>query len=117
MDKFTLTLLMTAGLVVILLVLWFTWKFHFRLFKYFLISFIFAAIVIAGFIYRMRLAEPKPNPAIGKHAYLSQTGEYLGVVEGSSRDRQRGEVWVVRPPDGYRLMYSKSRVTLRDEGK
>jgi hypothetical protein len=45
---------------------------------------------------------------------MRQTGEYLGVVEGSGRDRQRGEVWIVRPPGGYQLMYGKSRVTLKD---
>jgi len=114
MDKFTLTLVLTAGLVVILGVLWFTWKYYFEFFKYFLVAFIFFAVVVAGFIYRMRPVEPKRDPAIGKHAYMRQTGDYLGVVEGSGRDRQRGEVWFVRPPGGYLLMYGKSRVTLRD---
>jgi hypothetical protein len=114
MDKFTLTLVLTAGLVVVLGVLWFTWKYHFELFKYFLVAFIFFGVVVAAFIYRMRPVEPRRDPAIGKHAYMRQTGEYLGVVEGSGRDRQRGEVWFVRPPGGYLLMYGKSRVTLRD---
>jgi membrane protein implicated in regulation of membrane protease activity len=114
MDRFTLTLVLTAGLVVVLGVLWYTWKYHFRLFKYFLAAFIFFAAVTAALIYRLQPVQPKRNPAIGKHAYLRQTGEYLGVVEGSGRDRQRGEVWVVRPPGGYPLMYGKSRVTLRD---
>jgi hypothetical protein len=114
MDKFTLTLVLTAGLVVILGVLWFTWKYHLEFFKYFLVAFIFFGVVVAAFIYRMRPVEPRRDPAIGKHAYMRQTGEYLGVVEGSGRDRQRGEVWFVRPPGGYLLMYGKSRVTLRD---
>jgi membrane protein implicated in regulation of membrane protease activity len=114
MDKFALTLILTAGLVVILVVLWVTWKYHFEFFKYFLVAFIFFAVVVAAFIYRMRPVEPKRDPAIGKHAYMRQTGEYLGVVEGSGRDRQRGEVWFVRPPGGYLLMYGKSRVTLRE---
>jgi hypothetical protein len=115
MDKFTLTLVLTAGLVVVLGVLWFTWKYHFELFKYFLVAFIFFGVVVAAFIYRMRPVEPRRDPAIGKHAYMRQTGEYLGVVEGSGRDKQRGEVWFVRPPGGYPLMYGKSRVTLKDE--
>jgi membrane protein implicated in regulation of membrane protease activity len=114
MDKFTLTFVLTAGLVVVLGVLWFTWKYHYELFKYFLVGFIFFAVVLVSFIYRMRPVEPKRDPAVGKHAYMRQTGEYLGVVEGSGRDRQRGDVWIVRPPGGYQLMYGKSRVTLRD---
>ena len=114
MDKFTLTFVLTAGLVVVLGVLWFTWKYHYELFKYFLVGFIFFAVVLATFIFRMRPVEPKRDPAVGKHAYMRQTGEYLGVVEGSGRDRQRGEVWIVRPPGGYQLMYGKSRVTLKD---
>jgi membrane protein implicated in regulation of membrane protease activity len=114
MGRLTLTLLLTAGLVIVLGVLWFTWKYYFRFFKYFLAAFIFLGAVTALLIYRMRPVEPKRNPAIGKHAYMKQTGEYLGVVEGSGRDRQRGEVWIVRPPGGYQLMYGKSRVTLKD---
>jgi membrane protein implicated in regulation of membrane protease activity len=115
MDKFTLTLVMTAGVVVLLGILWFTWKYHFRLFKYLLAALIFFAAVTATLIYRLQPVPPKRNPTIGKHAYMKQTGEYLGVVEGSARDRQRGEVWIVRPPGGYQLMYGKSRLTLRDE--
>jgi membrane protein implicated in regulation of membrane protease activity len=114
MDKFTLTLVMTAGVVVLLGILWFTWKYHFTLFKYLLAALIFFAAVTATLIYRLQPVPPKRNPAIGKHAYMKQTGEYLGVVEGSGRDRQRGEVWIVRPPGGYQLMYGKSRVTLKD---
>jgi membrane protein implicated in regulation of membrane protease activity len=114
MDRFTLTLILAAGVVVVLGVLLFTWKYHFRLFKYLLAAFIFFAAVTALLIYRMRPVEPKRDPAIGKHAYMKQTGEYLGVVEGSGRDRQRGEVWIVRPPGGYQVMYGKSRVTLKD---
>jgi membrane protein implicated in regulation of membrane protease activity len=114
MDRFTLTLLLTAGLVVILGVLWFTWKYYFKFFKYLLAAFIFLAAVTVLLIYRMQPVEPKRDPAIGRHAYMKQTGEYLGVVEGSGRDRQRGDVWIVRPPGGYQLMYSKSRVTLKN---
>jgi hypothetical protein len=114
MDRFTLTLILTAGLVVVLGVLWFTWKYYFELFKYLLAALIFSAAVTALLIYRMWPVEPKRDPAIGKHAYMRQTGEYLGVVEGSGRDRQRGDVWIVRPPGGYQLMYGKSRVTLKN---
>jgi membrane protein implicated in regulation of membrane protease activity len=117
MDKLTLTIVVTFALLLVLGVLWFTWKYYFRLFKYLFIVFIFFAIAAAGIIYRMQPVEPKRNPALGKHAYLSQTGEYLGVVEGSGRDRQRGDVWFVRQPDGYRLMYSKARVMLKDTGE
>jgi membrane protein implicated in regulation of membrane protease activity len=117
MDKLTLTIVVTVAFLLVLGVLWFTWKYYFGLFKYFLIVFIFFAIAAAGIIYRMQPVEPKRDPALGKHAYLSRTGEYLGVVEGSGRDRQRGEVWFVRQPDGYRLMFSKARVILKDSGQ
>jgi hypothetical protein len=115
MDKFTLTLVFTGALVVILIVLWFVWKFYTRFLKYFVAGLLFFAAVTAALVYRLQPVQPKRNSAIGKHAYMKLTGEYLGVVEGSGRDRQRGEVWVVRPPSGYPLMYGKSRVTLRDE--
>jgi len=114
MSKFTLTLLMAASVVVMLGILWVIWKYHFGLFKYFLLAFVFSGVVIAAISYRLRPVEPKRNPAIGRHAYLKRTGEYLGVVEGAGRDRQRGEVWFVRPPGGYPLMYGKSRVILKE---
>jgi hypothetical protein len=114
MDKVTLTFVLTAGLVLILSVLAYTWKYHFKLFKYLLVGVIFCAALTAIVIYRLQPVEPKRHPAMGKHAYMKLTGEYLGVVEGSGRDRQRGDVWFVRPPGGYPLMYGKSRVTLKD---
>jgi MFS superfamily sulfate permease-like transporter len=82
MDKLTLTIVVTMAFLLVLGVLWFTWKYYFRLFKYLLIVFIFFAIVGAGIIYRTQPVEPRRNPALGKHAYLSQTGSGRKVGSG-----------------------------------
>ncbi|MCI0337500.1 MAG: hypothetical protein L0226_07985 [Acidobacteria bacterium] len=114
MDLSTLKLVVGIALFVILGTLWLVWKYFFRLFKYFFLAFIIVAIGTLSYYYRMQW-RPQPNPAIGKHAYMTKTGEYLGVVEGSGEDVKRGEVWIVTPPGRNPLIYSKSRVTLKDK--
>ena len=52
---------------------------------------------------------------VGKHAYMKENGEYIGVVEGQAQDSRRGAVWIVRPVGGHPQKYSKSRVTLKDK--
>ncbi|MBK6796238.1 MAG: hypothetical protein IPG76_05445 [Acidobacteria bacterium] len=112
MDALTLKVALTIGLLMMLLSVWLVWKFFFPFLKY---AILLLLLVIAGsgfYIYRMI---PRRNPAIGRHAYLSDSGKYLGVVEGSGEDNTRGEVWIVRPPGRYPVIYSKSRVVLKDK--
>ncbi|MEP7342105.1 MAG: hypothetical protein ABI977_30520, partial [Acidobacteriota bacterium] len=60
--------------------------------------------------------QPLPkNPVIGKHAYMKESGKYLGVVEGEGDDPRRGAVWNIRFPGDHPKMYGKSRVTLKDK--
>ena len=101
----TLLLLALPGLII--------WRFARRYFRVFLLLYI-AQALIAGYIFS-RSYQPTKDPAIGKRAYLIENGKYLGVVEGAGEDRQRGDVWVVRPPGRYPVMYSKSRVRLADQ--
>lgn len=108
-----MTTAIAVGVVLLLGVLWILWKFAFRLLKFALLALVIVGIGVAAYWYRM---QPPPKPAgIGKHAYLSATGKYLGVVEGQGDDRSRGEVWIVRLPGGYPVMYSKARVALKDK--
>ena len=109
---YTTKLGLVIGLLVLLGIIWLVWKFFTTLFKYVIIGLIVAAIGGGLTWYRLRL--PARNPAIGKHAYLKENGKYLGVVEGQGEDNRRGEVWAVRLPGGYPMMYSKTRVDLKD---
>lgn len=107
------TTAIAVGVVLLLGVLWILWKFAFRLLKYALLALVIVGIGVAAYWYRM---QPPPKPAgIGKHAYLTATGKYLGVVEGQGDDRSRGEVWIVRLPGNHPNMYSKARLTLKDK--
>jgi hypothetical protein len=111
MDLITVGI--AVGAVLLLFVLWILWKFSIRLLKFAVLALLIVGIGVGAYWYRMR---PPPKPAgIGKHAYLSATGKYLGVVEGQGDDRSRGEVWIVRLPGSHPAMYSKSRVALKDK--
>ena len=73
-------------------------------------------IVAAGSaLYYYRSLPPPLPDYVGKHAYGLISGRYLGVVEGQGEDKQRGPIWIVRPPGGYPTMYPKSRVALKDK--
>lgn len=110
MDEYTIKTAIVIGSLIVIGVLWLVWKFFFRLFKLVVIALLIGGIGAAIYYYRS-----SPPPYIGKHAYLIASGTYLGVVERQENDKARGEVWVVRQPDGHQAMHSKTRVTLKDE--
>ncbi len=85
-------------------------KFFFRLLKHILIAAILGAALMFFWYYATR---PVPNPNIGKHAYHTKTGDYLGEVTGEGNDPQRGPVWVIKQPDGMPTSYRKTTVTLK----
>lgn len=111
MAENQIIIILAIASLVIIASLWFVRKFFFRLFKFFVAALLILLISAGLYVYRMT---PQRDPAIGKHAYLKDNGTYLGVVEASAEDRSRGEVWLVRPPGGYPLMYRKTRVVLKD---
>jgi hypothetical protein len=102
-----------GGGLLLLAFLWLIWKFFFKLLKHFVIILLLGGIFAGAYWYRNQ--PPPKNPAIGKHAYLTENGKYLGVVEGEGNDARRGTVWVTRLPGGHPLMYGKVRVTLKDK--
>lgn len=113
MDGYSIKLLLAGGVLVVLLFLWLVWKFFFSMLKHFIIILILGG-VFAG-VYWYRSLPPAKNPAIGKHAYLTENSKYLGVVEGEGEDPRRGAVWITRFPGDHQKMYGKSRVTLKDK--
>lgn len=96
-----------------LLFLWVAWKFFFGMVKHILILMVLGGIIAGGVWWRMQ--PPPKNPVIGKHAYMTESGKYLGVVEGEGDDPRRGAVWNIRFPGDHPKMYGKSRVTLKDK--
>lgn len=104
---------LVIGVLAVLVVLWFVWRFFFALFKHVVIALVLGAIG-AGAYYYLRARPPARNPAIGKYAYLKENGKYLGVIEAEGDDNQRGKVWVVRPPGRYPVIYAKPRVAIKD---
>jgi len=113
LDGYTIKIAIAVGALILLLLLWLVWKFFSKLFKYFVIALLIVAAGSALYYYR---SLPPPPPAhIGKHAYGLISGRYLGVVEGQGEDKQRGQIWIIRPPGGYPTMYPKSRVALKDK--
>lgn len=113
MEWDTIKWFVLGGGLLLLAFLWLVWKFFFKLLKHFIIILLLGGIFAGAYWYRS-LPPPK-NPAIGKHAYLTENGKYLGLVEGEGDDPRRGPVWVTRAPGGHPLMYGKARVTLKDK--
>ncbi|MFN7946148.1 MAG: hypothetical protein U0Z53_12410 [Blastocatellia bacterium] len=87
-------------------------KFFFRLLKHLIIAVVLGFVLM--FFWYASSRQPR-NPNIGKHAYVTRTGEYLGEVAGETTDPKRGPVWIVKPPDQPPTSYKKSAVTLREK--
>lgn len=109
---YTTKLSLAIGALLILGLLWVVWKFFTSLLKHVLIALILAAVGSGIYWYRL---QPERNPAIGQHAYLKDNGKYLGIVEGTGEDSQRGDVWAIRLPGGYPKMYTRTRVILKEK--
>ena len=113
MDWLTIKVALAIGALLLIGLLLVVWKFFAKVFKHVVIMLLIGAAGSAFYYYR---SLPPPKPLyVGKHAYMKENGEYIGVVEGQAEDSRRGQVWIVRPVGGHPLKYSKSRVTLRDK--
>jgi len=113
MDWLTIKVALAIGALLLIGLLLVVWKFFAKVFKHVVIMLLIGAAGSAFYYYR---SLPPPKPLyVGKHAYMKENGEYIGVVEGQAEDSRRGPVWIVRPLGGYPLKYSKSRVTLKDK--
>ena len=113
MDGFTIKAALVIGLLLLIGFLWLVWKFFFKLFKHVLIMLLIGGAGAAYYYYRS--LPPPPPDYVGKHAYMKETGVYIGVVEAQGDDSRRGPVWIVRPVGGYPQRYAKSRVMLKDK--
>jgi len=115
MDGYTTKLLIFGGVLVAVLFLWVIWKFFSGMIKHVIIILLLGGIFAGAYYFFRTPSPPAKNPAIGKHAYLTESGKYLGVVEGEGEDARRGPVWNIRFPGDHPRMYGKSRVTLKDK--
>jgi hypothetical protein len=113
MDWLTIKVALVIGAVLLIGFLLVVWKFFAKVFKHVVIMLLIGAAGSAFYYYR---SLPPPKPLyVGKHAYMKDNGDYIGVVEGQGEDSRRGPVWIVRPVGGYPQKYSKARVTLKDK--
>jgi hypothetical protein len=116
MDGLTMKATLAIGVLLLIGFLWLTWKFFYKVFKHVVIMLVIAVLGATLFIYlRYSSSPPRQNSDIGKHAYMKDGGEYIGVVEGETEDGRRGAVWIIRPLGGYPQRYSKKRVTLKEK--
>ncbi len=114
MDGLSTKAALAIGALLLIAVLWLVWKFFTRLFKHVIIMLLIGA---AGATFYYCRSLPPPKPAyIGKHAYMKDNGEYIGVVEGQDEDRQRGPVWIIKPlGSSISVRYAQKRVILKDK--
>lgn len=116
MDGLTMKTGLVIGALLLIGFLWLVWKFFSKVFKHVVIMLIISVLGAVLFIYlRYGSSSPRMNPDIGKHAYMKDGGDYIGVVEGETDDNRRGAVWIIRPLGGYPQRYAKKRVTLKDK--
>jgi hypothetical protein len=113
MEWLTIKVALAIGALLLIGLLLVVWKFFAKVFKHVVIMLLIGMAGSAFYYYR---SLPPPKPLyVGKHAYMKENGEYIGVVEGQAEDSRRGAVWIVRPVGGYPQKYSKARVTLKDK--
>ena len=116
MDGLTIKAALVIGAVLLIGLLWVVWKFFANVFKHFVILLVLCAAGVTFFYLRYRSFTPPPPPYVGKHAYMKESGAYIGVVENQAEDSRRGKVWIIRPLGSSQSMrYSQSRVTLKDK--
>jgi hypothetical protein len=116
MDGLTMKAGLAIGVLLLIGFLWLVWKFFAKVFKHVVIILVISVLGGILFAYlRYGSSSPRPNPSIGKHAYMKETGSYLGMVEAEGQDNQRGQVWIIRPPGGFPQKYSKRRIMLKDK--
>jgi hypothetical protein len=113
MDGLTMKIALVMGALLLIGFLWVISKFFRKVFKHVVIVLLIGAAGSAFYYYRS--LPPTTPPYVGKHAYMKDNGEYIGVVEGQGDDSRRGSVWIIRPVGGYPQKYSKARVTLKDK--
>jgi membrane protein implicated in regulation of membrane protease activity len=107
------TILIIIGVLAVIAGLsWWLGRTFLRLLKHVVIAVILGVVLMLVWYYQSR---PPHDPNIGKHAYVTATGRYVGKVIGSARDDVLGEVWIIEPPTGYAAKYRKSRLTLKDQ--
>ncbi|MBO0859866.1 MAG: hypothetical protein J2P21_15660 [Chloracidobacterium sp.] len=112
--------MMTAALVIGVLLtlgfLWLVWKFFTKLFKHVVIMLILTVLGVGFFYFRYHSFSTTRKSDIGKHAYMKNSGVYLGEVVAEGEDSVRGKVWIIRPlGSNYQVKYAKSKVTLKDK--
>src|SRR5262245_57447512 len=116
MDTFTMKASLAIGVLLLIGFLWLVWKFFAKLFKHVIIVLVLSVAGSAFYYYRSLPPSPPPSQSsIGKHAYMKENGEYIGVVESEGNDNRRGPVWIIRPVGGYPQKYAKARVALKDK--
>lgn len=106
------TIYLVIGGILLLGLLILVAKFFFRLLKHIIIATVLGCVIMFGWYFAMR---PTPNPNIGKRAYHTKTGDYLGEVIGEAVDPERGPVWQIKPPTQPPTSYRKVTVTLREK--
>ncbi|MCW5967054.1 MAG: hypothetical protein KIT57_00945 [Blastocatellales bacterium] len=102
-----------AAIAVAVVLLGILARFFFRLLKHLLFALIIG--VIAAFIWVQMQPSAPVNPSIGKRAYSSVNGEFVGTVVASGEDPKLGAVWIIQQPGGYKVKYPKSFLQLRDQ--
>lgn len=117
--NWTIFLSLLGGVVLLgLIILYFVWRYYVRMLKLFAIGMVFMVLSMGAVVlyyFNTYSVLNRPNPAIGKHAYLAN-GKYLGVIAGDGVDNRRGEVWKIkRPYSNYPQVFSKARITIKGE--
>src|SRR5262245_15927279 len=115
MESFATKAALAIGFLLLIGFLWLVWKFFAKIFKHVIILLLITVAGSAFYYYRSIPPKASPSQGIGKHAYMKENGEYIGVVEAEANDNRRGPVWIIRPVGGYLQRYSKSRVMLKDK--
>lgn len=87
-------------------------RFFLRLLKHIIIAVVFGVVV--AFVWVQMQPDAPVNPLIGKRAYSSANGQFVGIVVASGADSKLGDVLIIEQPGGNRVKYPKNFLRLRD---
>src|SRR3954471_818932 len=83
------------------------------LLKQLAIAFAVAAVVLA--LYLMIMSSEATDKSVGKFAYITTNGEYVGKIRGQGRSARSGnQVYFIQEPTGAVIELSVSYIEVRD---
>lgn len=73
---------------------------------------LFSGLLVARYVFHVEfLHSETKDPSVGKFAYSTANGQYIGKIEGTKVSTNE---WIIKEPTGARIGISKFRIEISD---